>query len=306
MADAAINLPPASASLINLAIVEIVIYVLLLPPLLYITWKHGKNGMTCWSLLVSFYGMRFASDIWQIMDRNKPNVPGALLIITNAGSIACLTLGLIGILYEINIILPYPKRWTDKIIMATTNLVNTAGIAMATYGGAPSATAPGGVMNQLINRLGNILMLLALFALYAWIWPTWNRVWSIRDDPSFKPALYMIVAAAAALPFQLIRIIYNTVYSFELVDRALDPIMGIFATRFIFLFVTQLGCLVILLGGGYLGICPKESLSVDDSTVEQGIELTTTGENTSDQSPDWGSMGRMNAKKNEAVGTRFR
>ncbi|KAF7534893.1 hypothetical protein G7054_g5836 [Neopestalotiopsis clavispora] len=304
MADAAAHLPPPSASLINLAIAEIVIYVVLLPPVLWITWKHGKDGMTCWSILVAFYGMRFASDIWQIMSRNEPNIPGALIIITNAGSIACLTLALIGILYETNNSLPYPNRWIDKITMAATNLINTAGIALATYGGAPSNT--GGVLNLTLDRLGNILMLLVIFALYVWILPTWHRVWSVRNDPSFKPAMYMTIAAGAAMPFQLIRIVYNTVYSFELADDALNPIMGIFATRFIFLFVTQLGCTLVLLGGGYLGIPRRKSGSVDDSLAESGVQLTTTGE-TTDQSPEWGpSAGRMNPKKRWAAGSRLR
>lgn len=196
-----------------------------------------------------------------------------------------------------NIILPYPKRWIDKITMAVTNLVNTAGIALATYGGAPSTT--GGVFNTTLDRLGNILMLLVIFALYLWILPTWHRVWSVRNDPTFKPALYMTIAAGAAMPFQLIRIVYNTAYSFELADNALDPIMGIFATRFIFLFVTQLGCTLFLLLGGYLGIRRKTTISAHDSPAESGIQLTRTG-TTTDSSSRWYKKNR------EAGGSRFR
>jgi hypothetical protein len=101
MADVAVQLPPPpSASIIQLAIAEIVIYAVLLPPTLYITWKHGMKGMTCWSILVSFFGRRFASDIYQIAHCSEPNISGALMIVTNAGSNACLTLTLVGILYE--------------------------------------------------------------------------------------------------------------------------------------------------------------------------------------------------------------
>ncbi|KAH8655512.1 hypothetical protein BX600DRAFT_515330 [Xylariales sp. PMI_506] len=287
MADAAVNLPPPSADLIKLAVAEIVLYAILLPPALYITWKHGKKGMTCWPILLSFYGMRFVSDIWQIVNRAEPNIPGALLIITNAGSIACLTLTLIGILYEINILLPYPPRWIDKITMGATNLVNTAGIALATYGGAPSATGADGVIAESLDKIGNILMLLVLLGLYAWIWPTWHRVWSVRGDPTFKPTLYMLIATLAGLPFQFIRIAYNTTYAFELSDSALNPILGIFATRFVFLFATQLGCTIVMLIGGYLGICkPESQVLVDEDMTGQGIELVITGQNPSGQSPD--------------------
>lgn len=110
MADAAASLPPPSLSIIQIAAAEIVIYTILLPPTWYITWKHGKKGMACWTVLISFYGMRFASDIWQIINRNEPNIPGVLLVVTNAGSVACLTLTIIGILYETYVILATDMR----------------------------------------------------------------------------------------------------------------------------------------------------------------------------------------------------
>jgi hypothetical protein len=155
---------------------------------------------------------------------------------------------------------------------------------MATYGGAPSATGSGWVLSELLDKLGNILMLIVIFTLYAWIWFTWRRVRAVPKDPNFKPALYMLVAAAGGLPLQLIRITYGTTYAFELADSGLDPIMGIFATRFICLFVSQLGCTIAMFAGGLFGIRGKNSQStIEGRSIEHAVELTSTREENSGQ-----------------------
>jgi tryptophan-rich sensory protein len=99
-AAAAFLIPPPQTSVINLAIIELIIYSLSLPLALYITWKHGKKGMTAWPLFVSFLGMRIVSDAYQITNRAQPNIPNVVIIITNAGSVTCLQLTLIGMVYE--------------------------------------------------------------------------------------------------------------------------------------------------------------------------------------------------------------
>lgn len=97
MADA---LPPVSTNVINLAIADLIIYALLLPPTIWITWKHGKAGMVAWPIFVSYFGLRFIADIYQIVNQDKPLIPSAIVLFTTAGSIACLTLTLIGVIYE--------------------------------------------------------------------------------------------------------------------------------------------------------------------------------------------------------------
>lgn len=92
---------PPSANKINLAIAELVLYVLLLLPVIWITWKHGKAGMTCWPILVSYFALRFVSDAYQIANRNEPELPNVVVIMTSAGSIACLSLTIIGAIYEV-------------------------------------------------------------------------------------------------------------------------------------------------------------------------------------------------------------
>jgi hypothetical protein len=89
-----------SANTINLAIAETVIYGLALVPMGYITWKHGRMGMVCWPIVLSFFVMRLVADIYQIVNREQPEQPNQVSIMTTSGSIACLSLGLIGVVYE--------------------------------------------------------------------------------------------------------------------------------------------------------------------------------------------------------------
>lgn len=102
MADAAAAyyIPPPSSGLIALTSVELVCYILLLGPALWVTWKHKVAGMTWTTILVSYLGLSYASEIFLLINRNEPLEPGVLLIITNAGFIACLTLTIIGLVYH--------------------------------------------------------------------------------------------------------------------------------------------------------------------------------------------------------------
>lgn len=91
---------PPSDSIIDLAIAELSIYIVLFVPTLWITWKHGKAGMTCWGIFVCIFPMRFASDIYQVLHRHDPAIPNAALIVTQAGTLACLSMTVIGLVYE--------------------------------------------------------------------------------------------------------------------------------------------------------------------------------------------------------------
>lgn len=165
-----------------------------------------------------------------------------------------------------NIILPgSPKRWTEKIILGVTHLMNTAGIGMATYGGSPSHE--GGLINNSLNQIGNCLELFVMFAVCAWLWPTYKKIRS-SSSPNCRPAMLMIRAAVVGLPFQLIHLAYTTTYAFNQIS-SLDPIMGSFATKLVLIFGTYLGVTIAMLAGGWLG------MSADMPKAVQ-VELTPT------------------------------
>jgi hypothetical protein len=179
--------------------------------------------------------------------------------------------------FNSNVILPYPKRWTEKILLGVTHVINTIGIAVGTYGGAPSATAPGGVFSPTLAQLGNILMLLIMFSLIAWLGYTYRRIMAVRTHPNARPAMYMLVAALAAIPFQVMRLVYGTAMAFDN-DPSLNPVMGTFAAQFVLVFSTQLGFSIVILVGGIMGIPQPKSMPVDDFSIPQDIEPVETGE----------------------------
>ncbi|KAH6949098.1 hypothetical protein DER45DRAFT_531286 [Fusarium avenaceum] len=246
---------PPSASIINLTIADLVIYAVLLFPVIRITWKHGKSGMVCWPIFLSFFALRFVSDAYLIANRHKPQIPNPVVIMTNAGSIACMSLTIVGVIYEVNIMLPLPpKRWTEKIILAVTHLTLTAGIALATYGGSPKQGAPGGVVSKHLNQIGTCLMLFVmLFGVGWWLWQTGKKVKSLKTHPNFHLARNLLLAGCAAFPFQLVRLGHSLTYSFTPYP-SLDPISGTFATRLVLMFGMQLIVALVVTAGGWLSI----------------------------------------------------
>lgn len=154
-----------------------------------------------------------------------------------------------------NTILPNPpKTWKYKIILGVTHLSNTAGIGMATYGGAPDAAGAGGVKNAVFEQLGTLMMLWVLFAVCGWMWPTWRRIQRASDHsqlhhPNARPARMLFFGAAAAMPFWVGRMGYQTLYAFQHTP-SLAPVMGSFATKLVLLFLPYLGAMAGLLAGG--------------------------------------------------------
>ncbi|KAI4595667.1 hypothetical protein KJ359_006656 [Pestalotiopsis sp. 9143b] len=241
-----------STNTINLAIAEAIIYGLTLFPMIYITWKHGKKGMVCWPIVVSFFVMRLVADIYQIVNQDQPEQPNQVLIMTTSGSIACLSLGLIGVVYEANIILPgTEKRWTEKAILGVTHLMNTAGIGIATYGGSPSPN--GGVISSNFNQIGNCLMLFVMFGVCGWMWPTWQRIMAFHRHENFQSARFLVLFGAVAMPYQLIRLASGTTYAFSPSESSLDPFTGGFAIHLL-VSAMQLGAALTLLAGGWLSM----------------------------------------------------
>ncbi|ETS73382.1 hypothetical protein PFICI_14987 [Pestalotiopsis fici W106-1] len=259
-----------STNTINLAIAETFIYGVALFPMLYITWKHGKAGMVCWPIVVSFFVMRLVADIYQIINREQPEQPSQVLILTTSGSIACLSLGLIGVVYEANIVLPgTPKRWTEKAILGVTHLVNTAGIGAATYGGSPSPN--GGVVSSNLNQIGNCMMLFVMFGVCGWIWPTWKRIMKFQRHQNFEAARFLVLLGGVAMPYQLIRLASGTIYAFS-PSEDLDPFTGTFAIRLL-ISAMQLAAALALMAGGWLSmhIVPLSQLPQRPQRMEEDV-----------------------------------
>lgn len=137
-----------------------------------------------------------------------------------------------------------------------THLANTGGIAVATYGGAPSATGKGGVANQELSRIGNLMMLFVLFTVCGWMWPTYKKITHYRragHHPNARASLILLWAGVAAMPIWLGRLSYMCIYAFNRQNTSLDPVMGSFAVKML-LFGTSWGAATALTAGGWFSM----------------------------------------------------
>lgn len=272
---------PPTQAIINLDIADLVFNSLLLPPAAWIAWKHGKAGMVCWPILISFFPARIIADVYQIVNRSAIEMYNQVAIMTNSGSLACLSLAIIGLVYEANVVLPQPKKtWTDKIILGITHLFNTGGIALATYGGAPSPK--GGLMNSNFNVIGNLMMLFVMFTVCGWMWPTFKRVNSYYNHPNFTKARWLLRTCVVAMPFQIVRLAYGTTYALNPTITSLDPIIGSFATRFVLLFLVQLCVAITLVAGGWVSMGTNKP--GQHTQVEEEMGLKTMPSNATQDS----------------------
>lgn len=94
------DFPPPSTSVISLAYVEIVLAAIFLPLVGFITWKHGKAGMTCWQIYIMAFIAKLIANIYLIVNKEKPYLPTAVSTMTDSAVIATISLGIIGIIYE--------------------------------------------------------------------------------------------------------------------------------------------------------------------------------------------------------------
>ena len=91
----------------NLAIAELVIYLLLIPDIGYILYRHGRRGFLGWGFLVVYCVLRITSSGVQISDRNSTSNSGAIL---NSIGISALLMALSGIIHEAFVC---PCVWSD-------------------------------------------------------------------------------------------------------------------------------------------------------------------------------------------------
>lgn len=125
-------------------------------------------------------------------------------------------------------------------------------------------------------KLVVLVMVIVLLAVCVWTGVTWKRVMTITTHPIFWPVLLMLTAACVGIPFQLVRLAYHTTYSFE-PDSTLDPVMGTFATKLLFVFFTQLGLSIAVFVGGWMGITRTKSLVIEDQVFLREFEVYASG-----------------------------
>lgn len=89
-----------SNDVLGLAYTEISIAGIVLVLAGIIAWKHGKAGLVCWPIFVWSPIAVMVLDIYMVVNKEKPLLPNAVSTMTVAAVLACMTLTIIGIVYE--------------------------------------------------------------------------------------------------------------------------------------------------------------------------------------------------------------
>ena len=248
-------------------IVELAIYLLLAPVILYLSFRHGKRGLLGFFYLNVFAVTRIVSDIIFIAQRNNTTPSEAAAIVSSIG-LSPLLLALSGLIHEQHIYLvtathsPARAQQIRKWMRMSQILIHfaaLAAIALVVKGTIDliDDTKPdsGASQDDLdsdyhIREVGSVILLLLWLsvALYAGLI---FRTISRTTSPIRTALRTFAMATVIGSIFVGVRAIYSVAYSFDHDDRSLSPITGSFAVKLVFVVLMQLFAVLCFMAGAW-------------------------------------------------------
>ena len=241
------------SSTVDLAIVELVIYILLTPLVLFLLIKHRFPGLLGWLYLLVFCGLRLGSDGITIGNRNKPaSTTGAIL---NGVGISPLLLSLAGLLHEPAHYLLTTNPTVTLFTQIFFHVLSVGGVVMAAIGGSkladPETHGNSWSTDHTLRKAGSCILLLVWVLLCVYAANMYRKIKRQQGNATHALAWRYFVFVALSVPFVGIRAVYGVVYAFD-TSKDVNPSTGSFAIKFVLIFLVQLiavGCFMI---GGWL------------------------------------------------------
>jgi hypothetical protein len=165
------------------------------------------------------------------------------------------------------------------------HLLTTLGIVLSAYGGAhlsqPESAKNSHTKDNTIRKVGSLLLFLTAMLLIAYAFHTYRRLKALSSSRLNPNAIHLLYFAMLALPFAVIRATYGIVYSFDH-SSTVNPVTGVFAVKFVLIFLVQLLAVLALVIGGVM----TRNIRIEDKRISSGPEYTraTSSEPTSDPS----------------------
>ncbi|KAF2667841.1 hypothetical protein BT63DRAFT_441400 [Microthyrium microscopicum] len=258
----------------DLAIAELVIYILLLPVFIFVLARHGKHGIIGWLFLALFAVLRIIADGFQIDDRIKQNkgeqVSSTGAIINSVG-VSPLLIALASIVCEAATYTGKFKRMLNITIHVFFHFLVGTGIAIVAVGSsnlyAPASSSNSYSSDQGLVKGGYIILLLTVIIIIILaVWTRRNLNASqlyetqahaeTRNVPRKRHvnAKSLVNWALVATIFVAIRVIYGIVYAFSNEKASLSPATGSFEIKFWLIFLVQLIAACCLLIGGVVSM----------------------------------------------------
>jgi len=242
----------------QLAIAELVIYLLILPVAHYLLFKHGRHGLEGWFFLITFSLLRIVAaglqiDNWEKEKKGKPVSSTASII--NSVGISALLLSCSGLIHEASTYEYNHQRKTGWIIMLIMHMTIAGGIAIAAVGGSKLFTATNSNDQSTDKDLliaGYFIILAAMIGEFIYAFYTLTQLKrNASNSSAVRSARILIFGVFAALSIILARVIYSIVYGFTL-KPSLSPFNGSLAVKVVLITLVQLLAALCIITAGLI------------------------------------------------------
>lgn len=265
---------PATA----LAITQLVLYILLLPPLVFLLVKYKKHSLPGYIYILLFTILQLISASLQLSNPKSTTSS----IISTVG-LSPVLLGLAGILNSAHISLSTAPKSAEKakVVWAfqlALHLLTVAGVVMVAISSSNLTKDTGNSKystDLTLRKVGAIFLLLAFLAIAGHaLWVLWRH--RSGGPKTFRMAKKLLYGALVALPFVFVRVVYTVVYEFAKpaggTSRALSPVTASIAVRVVLILLVPLLVVVSLIVGGLLslGLAGRRTVSAADHFKETG------------------------------------
>lgn len=271
----------------KLYIVELVVYLLLLPFTLYLTWRHRRHGLLGYFYLQVYCLVRVVADIIDLLPANRDATHATIATaVLSAVGLSPLLLSLSGFLHEAHVYLVNAtsdqqrerkiRRWL-WFVQLQVHGVSILGVVLVIVGTIKLVDGPSDVTTDQGLRKGGAIILLILWAFLAHyaiflVFLQRRAGYTGSNSPALKVLIGCILAAA---PFIAVRCVYAALYVFDDTSAALNPVTGDLWIKVVFIVLSPLVAVGVLCAGGWI----SRGLYMTDtrSRRQMGSDDTATG-----------------------------
>ena len=251
-----------------LSSVELALYALLIPPALFIAYRHGRHGILGYFYLNISIAVRIAAAICQLIDNKNNNTattPSRATIILSSIGLSPLLLAASGILHELHHYLlasattsPSKKSRWPLFIQIQIHTLCTVGMILLILGSVHLAEAKSSSEANAAYKLrsaGAVLWFvtwLGLMQYIAWLFFRFHRVQQQEKKNNYRSTTALRNWTMVALLFGGAKVVYAAVYTLDHADTAINPVTGSFAIKVVLVVGVQSFAVVAMIVGGWL------------------------------------------------------
>lgn len=258
-----------------LSSIEVTLYTLLVPPALFIAYRHGRHGILGYFYLILSIAVRIAAATCQLIDNNNTNInttttPSRATIILSSIGLSPLLLAASGILHELHHYLllllllqassttasSKESRWL-LFIQIQIHTLSTVGMILLILGSIHLAEAKHSSDADAAYKLrsaGAVLWFvtwLGLVQYIAWLFFRYRTVQE-KEKKRFPSITALRSWTLVALLFGGAKVVYAAVYALDHADAGINPVTGSFAVKVVLVVGVQFFAALAMVIGGWM------------------------------------------------------